>query len=182
MIEVSTLSTTHRNIFAMAEFTVGRCFISLPAHAIPNMETLLIASDAPLEGPDGMDSDHAIMHLRIRPKQQRPPAERGIPALIFDSPHYQHHIEKLLDMIDISAMTPMTKWKVFKTAMTEAAQLARNTTSSIATAELNSQSDPIAKEVRAMTLGSIARAIWFQDTRLATAMIDNAELAANRPQ
>jgi len=109
LIEITTFSTTHRNTSTMAESTIDRCFISLPAHAMPNMETLLTANDAPLEALNGMDSDHKIMHLRIRPKRQRPPAERSIPAFIFDSPHYSHHIEKLLNMIDISAMLPTTK-------------------------------------------------------------------------
>ena len=48
MLEIRTLSSTHRTVANLSESTIDRCFITLPSYDIPFMEILLTADDAPL--------------------------------------------------------------------------------------------------------------------------------------
>eukprot|EP00959_Pyramimonas_sp_CCMP1952_P194753 4072394-Pyramimonas_sp.AAC.1 len=91
------------------------------------METVLVADDAPLGSSKGMVSDREITHLRVRPRRRRPRADRAIPALIFDSQHYQHHVQKLLSETDTTNMNATTTWRAMKATMAEAAKKARGT-------------------------------------------------------
>ena len=77
MIEVTTRSTTHRSAANMTEATIDRCFIPTAAFNIPHLETHLTVDSRPLERVGEPASDHKVLHLRLRPRAQRPRSRHG---------------------------------------------------------------------------------------------------------
>eukprot|EP00959_Pyramimonas_sp_CCMP1952_P049264 1029156-Pyramimonas_sp.AAC.1 len=69
-----------------------------------------------------MISDRVNMHLRIRPRRQRPQAECAMPAFIIDSRHYLRHVQHLPSEAELRNMTATAKWRAMEAIMTEAAK------------------------------------------------------------
>ncbi|CAK0868211.1 unnamed protein product, partial [Prorocentrum cordatum] len=65
------------------------------------MELALAADATPRELPNEAASDRAAPCLRTRPRKQRPAEKFGIPAF-FDSAHFQHASQRVLDAADAS--------------------------------------------------------------------------------
>eukprot|EP00959_Pyramimonas_sp_CCMP1952_P168277 3516403-Pyramimonas_sp.AAC.1 len=60
-----------------------------------------------LERLDSPASDRKLMHVRIRPRAQRPHAERGTPAYFFQPKFYANAIEYLTQNTDYDNLAPI---------------------------------------------------------------------------
>eukprot|EP00959_Pyramimonas_sp_CCMP1952_P216019 4518233-Pyramimonas_sp.AAC.1 len=87
-------------------------------------------------------------------------------------------------MADLSA-DPISNWRTMKRVMKMAACKARDTIASVSACELkpleNRNEDPqVIAEARALTLRSVARAVWYQDLPLAQRLREDTTAGAQR--
>eukprot|EP00959_Pyramimonas_sp_CCMP1952_P337510 7068156-Pyramimonas_sp.AAC.1 len=88
LTEITAKSTAHRCPASSTESCIHRFFKCFAAHNIPLIGTTMVIDGSPLERLGSAASDHKLIQVRIRHRAQRPRAERGIPADLFQSKYY----------------------------------------------------------------------------------------------
>ncbi|CAK0886579.1 unnamed protein product, partial [Prorocentrum cordatum] len=115
-------------------------------------------------------SDHAIIELKIEPRKETDKNNQSIPSFIFSTKDYKEQLATCLDACDIDQLSPTEQWECVKRQMILAAEGARNAVMRTPIGD-NSSNDI---EARCMAMRAIARAVWRQDRRLATRLLERA--------
>ena len=78
------------------------------------METINAVNDSLMERKGEPASDHKVLHVRFRPRRQRPQHERGIPAYILKTEFYKIAIDELRRNTEYDDLTAVGKWRALK--------------------------------------------------------------------
>eukprot|EP00959_Pyramimonas_sp_CCMP1952_P200850 4200840-Pyramimonas_sp.AAC.1 len=98
------------------------------------------------------------MQLRFRSAPPKPLHARAVPAFLFNAKHCQHHFDNLASSTKFDHLDAVDQLRAMKTLMREAVRRARDALTAVPSDELDSAHGDISKEVRGMSLRSIARA------------------------
>ena len=171
MIEVYSAQPTHYCGAGMFLNKLDRFFITIPSHAWltvkPSIQVLIRPEFANAEG----ISDHGILKLGVSLQAPPDPDTMPIRAEVFKHPLFEEKICDLYEYIDLDSLSPWDRWTTHK-------RLLREATSQVRT-EMLLQEEDSDFSVQA-THSSLSRAIWRNDIRLATKIVDRSSFA--RPQ
>ena len=161
LTEVHQPLPTHFRAQTKAVSRLDRCFLAMPSWALLRHRiTATLLADPHSLHTRGL-SDHAPMCVELRAQPQRPHNTRTIPRFVTAHPLFRRTLDQRLNSDPtFHELSPPLQLPRLKEHLRAAAKTTRDV--------IIHGADDSRPELRAMTYRSIARAIWFQDHKLAS--------------
>jgi hypothetical protein len=170
LVEYEQPDVTHFWPRSMTCSRIDRTYGSLHGWILRNLDVRSHVVDDPKRLFDTGLSDHAPLVTSLA---WRPPAKRReipISKVVAKSKAFRQYHDELWSQIDLRTLGPAERWETHKTVIRMAGDAARK---KLFDDDLDN------KEVKALALSSIARAVWQNNVTLAKRLIQQSPLAAS---
>jgi hypothetical protein len=168
MTEIQQPFETHYHSASATLSRLDRLYVASPPWLVLQLGLRGKLLHDPFQSHQQSLSDHVPVAFCFTYKYQLPAEQRPIPRFVSDHPRFMEALDNLTAAFDLDALSVPLRLPMYKKLMREAARITRN--------ELFAIPDDT-MDKRSTVCGSIARAVWHNDEKLASILISKSPAA-----